>query len=263
MRRDDVPGLTGPRHRLGLVEGVTVLVCLDLLFAVFAWLQARYLFNGEALRTMPFEAYRDYVRRGFGELLFAAFLALGVILWLRWIARQDTRLLRVLGSVMILLVGVMLASAYYRMVQWEAVDFYINSPLRIFVRWSIVWLGVAFVWLLATIWTRPTRFPLGAFAALLGFLVTINLVNPDAETAATNLRRTDDLAYRFLWQLSDDAIPVLVDGLDETEGQVRSHLAEHLRQRRAYLSKEEAWPSWHLARARARDALDHAVSSLP
>jgi hypothetical protein len=263
IRRHDVPGLTGARHRLGAVEGATVLVSLDLLFAAFAWLQARYLFSGEALRSMPFEAYREYVRRGFGELLFAAFLALGVILWLRWIAREDTPLLRVLGSATILLVGVLLASAYYRMLLWEEVDFYINTPLRIFVRWSIVWLGVAFAWLLATLWARPTLFPPGAFAALLGFLVTVNLVNPDAQTAAHNLRRSDDLAYRYLWVLSDDAVPVLAAGLDTTSGEVSRQLREHLVARRARLegaTREHGWPSWHLARARARDALQDVSS---
>jgi hypothetical protein len=255
-----VPGLTGARRRLGVVECATVLGSLDLLFAAFAWLQARYLFGGEALRSMPFEAYREYVRRGFGELLFAAFLALGVLLWLRWVVGADMRLLRVLGSAMALLVGVLLASAYDRMVQWEEVDFYINTPTRIFVRWSIVWLGIAFAWLLATIWTRPALFPAGAFAALLGFLVTVNLVNPDAQTAAHNLRRTDDLAYRFLWVLSDDAVPVLVAGLDTTDGDVNVHLREYLRQRRAYLAREDGWPSWNLARARAREALQDVSS---
>ena len=40
---------------------------------------------------MDFEAYRDYVRRGFGELLVVAVLTLLLILGLRWLTWKETR----------------------------------------------------------------------------------------------------------------------------------------------------------------------------
>jgi hypothetical protein len=221
----------------------------------------RYLFGGVARLTMDYEAYREYVRRGFGELLLAAFLAMTLILWLRWIGRGDARTLRTLASLTIVLVGVILASAYWRMVIWEDVEYYISTPLRLFVRWSIVWLGVAFAWLLVTLWTRPERFPIGAFAALVGFVVTMNVIDPDAAVAAHNLRRNDELSVRFVDLLSDDAVPALAAGLDTTTGETRARLRAHLAGRLAHLEVTRqaddapgywgGWPSWHLARARA------------
>ncbi|HEV8638711.1 MAG TPA: DUF4173 domain-containing protein [Chloroflexota bacterium] len=258
---DGLPGRLAPGRRIGAVEAAVVLGALDLLFAGFVWIQVRYLFGGVARLTMDYEAYREYVRRGFGELLLAAFLAMTLILWLRWIGRGDARTLRTLASLTIVLVGVILASAYWRMVIWEDVEYYISTPLRLFVRWSIVWLGVAFAWLLVTLWTRPERFPIGAFAALVGFVVTMNVIDPDAAVAAHNLRRNDELSVRFVDLLSDDAVPALAAGLDTTTGETRARLRAHLAGRLAHLEVTRqaddapgywgGWPSWHLARLRA------------
>ena len=52
-------------------------------------------------------------------------------------------------------------------------------------------------------WLRPNRFAVGALVAALGFLVTINLMNPDADVAAYNLKRQDELSTRYLYLLSE------------------------------------------------------------
>ena len=155
---------------------------VNALFAAFAWIQFTVLFSGEAARTMGFEDYREYVRRGFGELLAVAILTMILILGLRRAMRRATegqeRTLKILNSVMIVLALIMLVSAFERMVVWESIQFYINTATRIFVRTFIVWLALLFVWLLFTSWFRRDRFAIGAFVVALGFLATMNLINP-------------------------------------------------------------------------------------
>jgi hypothetical protein len=134
------------------------------------------------------------------------------------------------------------------------VQFYVSTPVRLYVRAFIIWLGATFLWLLFATWVKPQRFAIGAFGAALGFLVTINLMNPDADVAAYNLARNDDLSTRFLYVLSEDAVPAMVAGLDQTSGDVHEQLRQHLVDRLAAMEYDRAWqdwPSYHLARSEA------------
>ena len=247
---------------IGFVEGMTVLALVNTLFLVFAWFQFTYLFSGEAARTMDYVAYREYVRRGFGELLLVALLTMLLILSLQRLAWKETRreesLFRALCTLMVGLAGVMLVSALWRMFVWEGIEFYISTQLRLYVRWFIVWLGVLFGWLLLTLWAIPRRFGIGAFVAALCYLATINAINPDADVAAYNLRRGDELSTRYLHLLSEDAVPALVDGLSWTGGTVNRELREHLWHRLESMETRIEWRGWqsqHLSRNGAYDKL--------
>lgn len=265
VRDDAQPALPGTLRRefsLGFVEAVIVLSLVDVLFLAFAWVQFVYLFSGEALRTLGYLEYREYVRGGFGQLLAVAVLTMALILGLRAIAWKETRgearVLNVLCTIMIGLALVLLVSAFLRMLVWESVQFYVNTPLRIYVRWFIIWLGLTFGWLFYTLWSRPRRFAIGGFLAALGFLVTLNAVNPDADVAAYNLARQDELSTRFLWVLSDDAVPVLVAGLDHSTAAVQVGLREHLGERLAQMESDKSWqtlPAFHVAREQAYELL--------
>lgn len=250
-----MPGKLKPAWSVGFVEAVTVLGLVDLLFLVFAWFQFKYLFGGDAVKRLDYAVYRDYIREGFGQLLLASFLTLALICGLLWYARREklfqTRIFNLLCSLMIGLAGVMLVSAFWRMLAWENVEYYINTPTRLYVRSFILWLGLLFLWQFITLWTRPEKFAIGAFVAGLGFLVTVNLANPDADVAEYNLQRyastnlanpqNSELAYRYLYELSDDAVPVLVDSLDRTTGPVQQTIKEDLKGR---LERLEYYKSW-------------------
>jgi hypothetical protein len=258
---DALAAPVAPPLRIGFVEGATVLALVDALFAAFVWVQFAYLFSGQAAATMHFEAFRDYARKGFFELLAVTVLSLGMILGLRWLtARHTPRQAYALNALCSLTVGlalVMLASALQRLVVWESVQYYINSPTRLYVRTFIIWLAMTYGWLLLTLWLRQDRFAVGACVAALGFLVTVNLLNPDADTARTNLARQGDLATRFVWVLSDDAVPVLATGLHSLSGETREDLRAHLTERLEAFEREgpDDWRSLHLGRWRARETL--------
>lgn len=256
------PGGRTSLGRIGLVETATVLVLVDLLFGVFAWIQFTYVFFGPAT-SLYYEDYREYVRQGFGQLLVAAVLTMVLIVGLRRLARLNTpahaRLFNVLSTVMVILTGVMLLSAFRRMLAWEDVQFYISTPVRIYVRAFIVWLAALFAWLLFALWVQIDRFAIGLFAAALGFVATINMMNPDAVVAAYNLQRNDGLSTRYLGVLSEDAVPTLVAGLDTiSDPMVRDSLRAHLSERLYDMEHDpnrSNWQSYQLARSQAYDLL--------
>lgn len=247
---------------LSYVEGALVLVLVNGLFAVFAWIQFTVLFSGQAARTMGFEEYREYVRRGFGELLVVALLTMVLILGLRRFMRRATegqeRSLNMLNTLMIGLAMTLLVSAFARMVIWENIQFYINTATRLYVRTFIVCLGALFVWLLLTTWFRRDRFAIGALLATLAFISTANYINPDADVAAYNLKRNDELSTRYLYLLSDDAVPALVAGLDSTTDTVRNALRSNLQFRLQEMQRNPQWQDWqsfHFSRWAAYNAL--------
>lgn len=252
------PGSLTANHQLGFIEGATVLGLVNVLFLGFAWVQFTYLFSGQAARTLQFEAYREYVRRGFGELLVVAVLTMLLILGLRWVTWQETvretRILNALSTLLIGLAFVMLLSAFRRMTDWESIEYYINTPLRLYVRWFLFWLGAAFLWLLGTLWLRPQRFAIGAFVIALAFCASINGINPDADVAAANLARHDELSTRYLYVLSEDAIPALVAGLDGSSNQTQRDLHAYLTYQLTMMEADPSWQTWpafHLARRQA------------
>jgi hypothetical protein len=98
----------------------------------------------------------------------------------------------------------------------------------------------------------------------MAFIVTVNTLNPDSEVAAYNLRRNDELSTRFLYVLSDDAVPALVAGLSTTTGQAHTDLVWDLRYRLNDMENDTQWQDWqsfHFARWAAYDALVKARES--
>ena len=248
---------------LGFIEAATVLISVDLLFLVFVGIQFAYLFGGRVNITVEGYTYAEYARRGFLELVAVSVLTLGLILGLRWLARRETgrqaRIFNGLSSLMVGLVLVILASAFQRLRLYEAAYGY--TQLRLYSHVFMVWLAVAFVWFLVTLWRWPDRFAIGAFAAALGFLITLNAINPDAFIAKQNLARyevTGKLDAYYLTRLSEDAVPALVLAVDQITGDEQKVLNDHLLYRLERMEESarwRSWPSFHLARRRAYELL--------
>lgn len=265
--RTAVPGILSLHGRVGFVEAATILFLVDLLFVFFAWIQFTYLFTGKAARTMNYEVYRDYVRTGFGQLLVAAALTMFLILGLHWMSKLATPReklgFNLLSTLMIGLAFVMLLSAFERAVTWENVQFYINTDTRLYIRAFMVWLALTFLWLGITLWRKPERFAIGFLIAILGWLVTVNVMNPDEDVARYNLthyqQSEPDLSTRYLYLLSDDALPVLVDSLTKTTGAVQTNIRHELSYRLFVMENDprrQNWQSFNVAHAQAYDMLE-------
>lgn len=216
---------------IGFIETSTILVLVNMLFTAFVAIQFTYLFGGATNVTEAGYTFADYARRGFFELLTVAILTMLLILGLNWLTRRESkaqiRLFNGLGSVLIGLVLVMLVSAWRRMVLYEAAFGY--TELRLLVYVCMAWLGLTLVWFWLTLWLRPDRFAIGALVAVMGFVMTLNLINPDTFIARQNLDRyvaTGDLDAVYLANLSDDAVPQLVRALNLTIGDAEEQLAK-------------------------------------
>lgn len=260
-----------PQHvSLGFVEATTILSLVNALFAFFVFIQSMYLFGGRAnIHTDGF-TYADYARRGFFELVAVSVLTLALIVFLNWLTRRENKrqlsLFNALSSLMVGLVLVILVAAFQRMALYEAA--YGFTQLRLYVYVFMIWLGVTLAWFLVSLWWRPHQFAIGLFLAALGFLITLNLVNPDAFIARRNLARQNPAAHaetgrgrldaNYLTHLSVDATPVLVAALDDLPEEERELLEEALRERLAVMEADERWrrwPAFHLGRQRAYRAL--------
>jgi hypothetical protein len=199
------------------VEVGTALAVLDLLFLAFVLVQLRYLFpGGEAVRPLTGLSHAEYARQGFFQLVAVAALSLPVLLLADWaLGRRDPaalRRFRLLSAVMLALLNVMLASALWRMRLYTAE--YGLTELRLYTTAFMGWLVLVFAWFAATVLRgRPRRFGAGAVSAALLVLTALNLMNPDALIARTNLLRASaagrpvDAAY--VSRLSADSVPTI------------------------------------------------------
>jgi hypothetical protein len=238
--------------RLGTSEIAIALAALDLLFLAFVIVQARYLFGGASLvEARAHLTYASYARHGFFELVIVSILVLPVLLAANVMAIGRARVVRVLSAMLIVLELAVAASALQRLRVYE--QQYGLTELRIYAIGVVAWLGCIFLWSCGTVLRgRMRRFAVGAVVA--GFVMTaaLNVIDPDALIARTNLARPQaDVTY--LARLSDDAVPTLVAKLPSVANtELRRELARRLLARS---TAPVGLLSWNLSRAHARTVL--------
>ena len=243
-----------PWFRLGATELTVVLALLDLLFLAFVLVQLRYLFGGgSVVEERTGLTYAEYARHGFFELVTVAALVLPLLLLADWLRRREEgsdRLFKLLTGTLILLLFVVMASALQRMRLYQRE--YGLTELRVYVTGCMLWLAVVFVWTAFTVLRgRRDLFAVGALVSGFAAIFAINVVNPDALIARTNLDRPN-LDVPYLMQLSDDATPELAKALATLEPRQRELLMAELESRR----QSEDWRNWNWSRHRAQQALD-------
>jgi hypothetical protein len=246
---------------LGFTEAAIILASVDLLFAAFVAIQFRYLFGGQANITLEGFTYSDYARRGFGELVAVAVLSqllfLGLTSLTRRGERREQRLFSIFGAALVLLVVVILVSAYLRLQLYESA--YGFSRLRTYTHVFIIWLGLWLTALLALDLTQHLRsFALVTFAASLGFALSLAALNVDGFIVRQNVARAlagQELDTGYLASLSDDSVPALVDLHHRLQGEVKAEVGGVLACRAALAAHDERvrpWPSFTVPAWRAQ-----------
>jgi hypothetical protein len=84
------------------------------------------------------------------------------------------------------------------------------------------------------------------------------MLNPDADVARYNLNRHDELSVRYLDQLSEDAVPTLIEGLNSTSGEIHDIIIQDLSWRLENMERDrrwQEWPAFNLSRWQAYDLL--------
>ncbi len=270
-----------PALSLGILEVGIVVGLLDLLFAAFVAIQVRYLFGG-AGRVLAADGltYAEYARRGFFELVTVTALALPLLLLAHWLLRADNRIaeraFRWFAVVLVALQFVVVASALQRMYLYT--QQFGLTELRLYTTAFMLWLSIVLLWLLATVVRgRRDRFAFGALVSGLAAVLLINIINPDALIARTNIARAQDdkeLDVPYLASLSADAVPVLVESYPEVgderiyedtvilpSGKEKSLKGPMLEEEvtKRWSKQNTDWRSWNLSRYRARAIVEKSV----
>jgi hypothetical protein len=268
-RNEDLLGLKKPviSPVLGFTEAATILASVCLLFAAFVVVQFQYFFGGTTniIDNSSGFTYAEYARQGFAELVVVAVLSLFMFIALSTIAQrgkeQQQTWFSGLGITLMLLVSVILVSAFQRLLLYESVFGF--SRLRTFPHVFMIWLGILLAAVVVLeLLNRRRAFALAVLFAVIGFAATLPLLNVDAFIVRANLERyqeSSDIDIGYLASLSEDAVPQLVAAYrqagvegDEELGQIAAGaLACHASQHFDYAGST-AWQSWHYSRSTAQ-----------
>lgn len=250
---------------LGAIEVSIVLGLINLLFLSFVIVQIPYLFGGfELVQNTPDFKLADYARRGFGELVTVAALVLPILLVSHWLLRKDApvneKIYRVLAGIQIALLFVIMASAAQRLLILTGNLGYGLTTIRFYPMVCMIWLAVVFGWFAMTV-LRGARyqFAWGALWSALVILGVLHFVNPDDYIARTNLNlmkqgREFDGYYNS--RLSDDAVPVLLENLNEMNAEDQCRVKFKLLDRLENANNEVDVRSWNFSRWTARNLLN-------
>jgi hypothetical protein len=186
-------------------------------------------------------------------------MTLGILLALSTLVKREDRktviTFNALNFLMVALVGVMVVSALQRLLLYESIFGF--SRLRTYSHVATIWLGVLFVpYIVALLAGRMRWFATGALFVVMGFGITLNLLNVDQFIAQQNIARNGSkLHTRYLVSLSDDVVPDLIALIQKNK---EENLGAGLACRAAQMKADEptlGWQSYHLARVRAHELL--------
>jgi hypothetical protein len=230
------------RWHLGVTEIVTVMVAVDILFAIFVALQAAYLFGGLDTISAAGMTYSAYARRGFFELVAVAVIAGGLIVLADRLAPSRTRSAIASAMALAALTAVVLASAALRLRLYQ--EAYGWTELRLYVVATIALLAVMVVGLLVTLATDRVRW-IGhvVIVATLAIGLALNVIGPVRFITEQNVARVLDpslvpargesgLDEAYVAGLGDDAIPPLIRALPEIDPGSAAYLRDQLDFRR-------------------------------
>lgn len=257
---------------LGFTESSIILGSVVILFAIFVVIQFQYFFGGTTNINIEGYTYAEYARNGFGELVAVAFFALLMLLTLSAVTKRETETQRKiysgLGIALVALLLVMLFSAFQRLNLYEAA--YGFSRVRTYTHVFLIWLGLLLVATIVLEILRKERlFAIAMLVASFGFAISLPILNVDAFIVNQNIKReltqkdVVDLDSNYFLQLSDDAIPALVNALrsstlpDTVHEKIAAALAclRYDREQQKIYNEEYTWQEFHLSRLNADTAL--------
>jgi hypothetical protein len=258
---------------LGITEGSIVLGSVVLLFASFVLIQFQYFFGGQANINLEGYTYAEYARRGFGELVTVAFFALLLFWGLTSFTKRETdthrKLFSGLGIGLLALVGIMLISAYQRLVMYETV--YGFTQLRTYTHVFMIWVAILLASVvILDILQRQRAFALIALLSALGFVISLTALNVDVFIFERNLARYEqgqvfDVGYAA--SLSPDMLPAAVREYDDPTHDAKTHdmlgaLLTCSQNKASYIKNDTSWQAFHFSNYWAEKAMARVKDSL-
>jgi hypothetical protein len=259
LRGSLVPvGINGTmfRRELGLPFASVLPLFGGLALLLSAWigLQVRALFGGAAYVAATADmTVANYARQGFFELIVIAGIVLAALLVaddvLERNAESERKSFRILGQVLVALVGAVLVSAVSRLALY--LQFYGLTDDRVLALAVLVWVAIVLTWFALTVLRgQRARFATGVLVLSVIWLGAFNAVNPERRIVETNLRRAEqgmefDVAYHA--RLSGDALPALLRGADRLDPAVAAELRAAVKAQWAKRAESRSdWRMWSL-----------------
>lgn len=247
--------------RIGSVEALVVMSGLCALYAVFAASQLLVARRGpEYVQQATGLTYADYARSGFFQLLWVAGATAVVLLVLGTSTRPAgatvDRLLRCTGVLAAAFTLVVIHAALVRLGLYE--DAFGATLLRFAASSTAWWLAAVFVviggsFLVPSVRPR-TWLPAALGCVTLATVLVLNTIDPEHRVVEHNLDRArngEPLDVSYAMALSDDSVPVLLEGLQELDTTESGWALRELCEQR------DSGPTrWNLAERHAAELLD-------
>jgi hypothetical protein len=246
---------------LGAPERRVLLTSLASIMWIFVASATRSLLENPAAIAGSGITYAEYVHRGFAELSVAATLVIGVTMITRrsWIASD----LWARAAAIAALTGEcgMIVIAFMRVIRYEQAYGFTDARLHAQAYMIVLACMSGFLLLEIVRRSQSTRFAYHSATAALVVLMACVLSNTDAWIVRQNVNRylgSGALDVQYLeTQLSDDAIPAIVESLPRLREPERSELSRFLRARDAAQreTREIKWYSWNYRAHRSAQVL--------
>ena len=253
---------------LGSTERLILLAGIAALFWLFLAVQLGYFFGNLPATPASGVTFAEYARRGFGELtVVASASALLIVGSERYGNDERKGILRVLTFAVMAAVLLLLASAFRRVLMYEAAYGFTTARLYAQVYMCAVAAGLLMLALEVAGDFDAGRLFRRALAAATILFVGLIYWNHESWIARQNMDRfaaTGKLDVEYLTRsLSPDVIPAIAERLPSLPEPMRSEIRDAVRKQyvRRTGGRQRAWYEWNLASARARHAMNASFAS--
>lgn len=233
----------------------TVLVQLNVLYALFFFVQTKPLFYAQSGYLPAGMTYAEYAQKGFYQLAVVTLINLVLVLGASVFTRDEEgfrrKLLRGLLFLLVVQTGVILFSAAFRLHLYEEV--YGFTYTRMFARTMMLMMAILLALLAIRALNEAFPFAKAAWATALLLYVGLNFINIDKIIAEKNVavyHQNNRLDVDYLTGLSFEATPAVLGVLDRLEVR-KGFLEENLRAKYHHLQETKDWRSFNLSRRNA------------
>ncbi|HEY4663042.1 MAG TPA: DUF4173 domain-containing protein, partial [Candidatus Humimicrobiaceae bacterium] len=250
---------------------LTILVLINVIYAIFSIIQFTYLFGGSSFVLPSSYTYAEYARRGFLELILVSIINFGILLFgITFVKKDNKRIfvaIRIFLTLLVIFTFILLVSAFYRMLVYEQA--YGFTYLRIFVQTFMIMLFFLFIINIIYIWYPKLPIIKSYFIITLAIYIIMNFANVDVIIAKNNINRyfeTGQIDMVYLKSLSYDAIPEMQRLLisvksssDSEEKQIAGDIIEYFNERKLDLESQKSWQSFNISKYKAEKIIDKYI----
>ncbi len=237
------------------VTSATILVLLNLIYALFIGIQFGYLFGGGDLSFLEGFTYAEYARRGFAEIVLVSIINLSVTLSVLhstiFTEKMKTRVVKVLLSLLIILSACLLFSASFRLSIYEEVYGY--TYRRFFARTLMIMLGVFFAGTLVKVWVEKISVMKVYIVTALSLFTLLTYIDIDTRIVEKNLARyeqTGDIDLLYLSKISHDSFVGVIPLMNAEDEEIAKFTESLLYEKKEQLSQDiyKKWQAYNISR---------------